>query len=154
VVVTKRPETVTVKLAATFCAGIEESLSFTMKVKVPSAVGVPEITPVEVLRERPGGSDPPATDQMYGVSPPVAIRVAEYPTPMEALGSEVVVIERGRGERLIEKPFEALSAGDEESVTVTVKLEVPSAVGVPEITPVEASRERPGGSDPLVTIQV
>jgi hypothetical protein len=65
----------------------------------------------------------------------------------------VVVIERARGETLIEKPFEALRAGDEESVTVTLKLVVPAVVGVPEITPPEL-RVSPAGSVPLLTYQV
>ena len=55
---------------------------------------------------------------------------------------------------MIERLFEALRAGDEESVTSTVKLEVPGADGVPEITPVEHARESPDGRDPLVTYQV
>jgi hypothetical protein len=41
-----------------------------------------------------------------------------------------------------------------ESVTVTVKLEVPVAVGVPVIAPLEALRLSPAGSEPLVSAQV
>lgn len=37
-----------------------------------------------------------------------------------------------------------------ESVTFAVKLEVPDAFGVPEMTPDEAFNERPDGSDPLL----
>jgi hypothetical protein len=61
--VIKRPETAIVKLAAVLCAGAEESLTFTVKLKLPAVVGVPEITPAE-LRERPGGRDPPATHHL------------------------------------------------------------------------------------------
>ena len=38
---------------------------------------------------------------------------------------------------------------DNASVTCTVKLNGPAAVGVPEITPVEESRIRPDGSVPV-----
>jgi hypothetical protein len=41
---------------------------------------------------------------------------------------------------------------DCESVTFTVKLEVPAAVGVPEITPVAELRVRPPGKLPDVTV--
>ena len=37
-------------------------------------------------------------------------------------------------------------------VTVAVKLNTPDAVGVPLTLPVEESKERPGGSAPLVTL--
>jgi hypothetical protein len=49
-------------------------------------------------------------------------------------------------EIVIERLAEALRAGDEESVTVTLKLVVPAVVGVPEITPPEL-RVSPAGSD-------
>ena len=47
-----------------------------------------------------------------------------------------------------------LMAGFSASVTVTVKLLVPSTAGVPEMTPVEAFRDSPVGSDPPLTDQV
>lgn len=37
-----------------------------------------------------------------------------------------------------------------ESVTLTVKLVVPTAVGIPEITPVEGFRVRPAGRLPTI----
>jgi hypothetical protein len=45
-------------------------------------------------------------------------------------------------------------AGLLESVTVTVKLEVPELVGVPVIAPLEALRLNPAGREPLVSAQV
>lgn len=48
-----------------------------MKLKVPLAVGVPEIRPVLVERLRPAGRLPVLIDQAYGVVPPVASREAE-----------------------------------------------------------------------------
>jgi uncharacterized protein YqfA (UPF0365 family) len=46
-----------------------------------------------------------------------------------------------------------VSTGLELSVTCTVRLLVPASVGVPLITPVEASRLRPVGRLPSVTDQ-
>ena len=48
------------------------------------------------------------------------------------------------------------AVGVSESVTVTVKLSVPTnvPVGVPEITPVEAFNVNPEGRLPVVTAQV
>ncbi len=47
-----------------------------------------------------------------------------------------------------------LTAGDEaESVTVRAKLDVPGAVGVPEMSPVDGASVSPAGSEPLATCQ-
>ena len=46
-------------------------VTWTVKLKVPAAVGVPLRTPAED-RFRPAGSVPADTDQLYGVVPPVA----------------------------------------------------------------------------------
>ena len=51
------------------------SVTRTVKFDVPYAVGVPEIVPDELPRERPAGSEPEITDQLYGVTPPVATTV-------------------------------------------------------------------------------
>jgi hypothetical protein len=69
-------------------------------------------------------------------------------------GREVVVTESGAEETVIDKLAEAVLAGLLESVTVTVKLEVPEAVGVPVIAPLEALRLSPAGSEPDVSDQV
>jgi hypothetical protein len=50
--------------------------------------------------------------------------------------------------------FVAVTAGFTESVTWTVKLEVPPTVGVPEMTPEALLRERPFGRRPLAIDQV
>ena len=51
--------------------GVLESVAFTLKPKVPGAVGVPLISPDE-LSFSPDGREPKATDQVYGPMPPVA----------------------------------------------------------------------------------
>jgi hypothetical protein len=55
---------------------------------------------------------------------------------------------------VIDRLAEAVLAGLFESVTVTVKLELPAAVGVPVIAPDEAFRLSPAGSAPEVSDQV
>ena len=53
------------------CAGLPPSLTVTVKLPVPVAVGVPEIKPVAEARLSPAGR-PPLTDHVYGVVPPLA----------------------------------------------------------------------------------
>ena len=48
----------------------------------------------------------------------------------------------------------AVAGGDSESLTCIVKLNVPGAVGVREITPLLASRVKPAGKLPWMTLQV
>ena len=45
-----------------------ESTTFIVKLKVPAAVGVPVIAPVEGASVRPGGRVPAETDQVNGVA--------------------------------------------------------------------------------------
>ena len=41
-----------------------------------------------------------------------------------------------------------------ESLAVTPKEKLPLVVSLPEMTPVEAARVRPAGSDPVVTVHL
>ncbi len=59
------------------CAGLPLSLTVTVKVNVPLAVGVPEITPLPAARLTPVGRVPFVTDQVYAGVPPVAWSVCE-----------------------------------------------------------------------------
>jgi hypothetical protein len=65
-------------LIATEKSFVDEALlapaTRTVKLEVPSAVGIPSRTPV-ADRLRPAGSVPEDTDQLYGVVPPVAASV-------------------------------------------------------------------------------
>lgn len=124
------------------------SVTLTVKLDDPAAVGVPAIVPPERLS--PAGSDPVATDQVYGGDPPVALSACEYPTPTMPTGNEDVVIVNA-GE-LITNDNGAVADTDALSVTLTVKLDDPAAVGVPDIVPAE--RFNPAGSDPLATVHV
>lgn len=59
--------------AETFFVGLLESVTETVTLAVPGAVGVPLTTqPVSV---RPAGNVPEEMEQLYGVVPPVAVMV-------------------------------------------------------------------------------
>ena len=58
------------------CTGLEESVTVAVTFTVAAAVGVPEMMPVLVARVRPDGRLPEVMDQLYGVAPPVAVKVA------------------------------------------------------------------------------
>ncbi len=128
------------------------SVKVTLKLGVPEAVGVPLMTPVDEARVRPAGSVPLLTAQVYGDVPPLATRVWEYATPTSPPGREVVVMV-GPAMTLMDNALagEVLPAL---SWTVTLKEKEPTAVGVPLIMPLDDPRFRPGGSDPLLTVQL
>ena len=75
----------------------------------------------------------------------VSTRSPEPATTLE--GDRVVMFAPGAGLITIEKGRVAASAGVEESVTLTVKFEVPAPVGVPLTTP-DVLRLSPAGSAP------
>src|SRR5215831_16966193 len=49
--------------------------SFNWMLNVPAAVGVPVIAPVEEFKVRPAGSDPLATENVNGATPPLTLIV-------------------------------------------------------------------------------
>ena len=55
---------------------------------------------------------------------------------------------------MIDRVAVAVSAGLLESVTSTARPEMPEALGVPVIAPLEALRLSPAGSEPLITAHV
>lgn len=138
------------------CAGELESFTCTVTGNIPSAVGVPLIWPLEAFNESPDGKEPDVIDQVYGVVPPEAVRLVEYTAPCCASGNEVVVTCTGVTDALeivIEKLFVDVCAGEDESVTLTVKDDVPAAVGVPLICPA-LLKESPAGSEPELIDQL
>jgi hypothetical protein len=54
---------------------VEESVTCTVKVKFPEAVGSPVMAP-ELASDKPVGNAPLATNQVSGATPPAACRVA------------------------------------------------------------------------------
>jgi hypothetical protein len=125
-------------------AGVWESVTRTVKFDVPYAVGVPLITPPE-LKESPAGNEPALSDHEYGVTPPEAASVWEYATPTVPPGRLEVVTLRSGG-ITIESAWSSVALTL--SVTRAVKFEVPAAVGVPEIVPVELPSDNPAGRLP------
>ena len=111
-----------------------------------TAVGVPLISPVEVEKTRPAGSDG-ETDQET-TEPPleagVVAVIAESLVSVNELG--LYVIEEG----MTSLTTTVIVAVALPPLLVAVTVYVPDeviAVGVPEITPVEVLRESPAGSD-------
>ena len=56
--------------------GLSESVTCAVKLEVPVAVGMPEMTPVPTPRPSPVGREPAVINQEYGATPPAAERVA------------------------------------------------------------------------------
>ena len=130
------------------------SFTCTVNDTVPAVVGVPEITPVDATRLNPAGSVPALTLQVYGVVPPLACSVVEYAVPAVPPGNDVVVTVGGcaAAATAILNAFVPLLFAA--SVTCIVNDTVPAVVGVPEITPVDATRLNPAGNVPALTLQV
>ena len=130
------------------------SVTCTVNDMVPAVVGVPEITPVAATRLNPAGSVPALTLQLYGVVPPLACSVAEYAVPAVPPGKDVVVTVGGCGAAATAMLSALVPVLFAASVTCTVNDVVPAVVGVPEITPVAATRLNPAGSVPALTLQL
>jgi hypothetical protein len=62
---------------ALFAAAVALSFTWTVKLEVAAAVGVPVTVPVEEFRDKPAGSEPPLTDQVNGGVPPEAFNICE-----------------------------------------------------------------------------
>jgi hypothetical protein len=99
---------------------------------VPAAVGVPEITPA-VLMANPVGR-PVAVKVIGAVPVAVTVKLYAVPTVPVAVGGALVIVgATGAGLITMLKPWVAL--GKVPFAAVIVPLNVPTAVGVPEITP-------------------
>jgi hypothetical protein len=88
------------------------------------------------------------------VVPPVALREVLNDTFAVPPDKLVVVIASAAGATTIERLADFVCAGFPASVTVAEKLNVPVAVGVPEIRPVLEARLSPAGRLPDVMDQV
>ena len=114
-------------------AGVAESVTFTVKLVLPETVGVPEIIPVDPARVSPAGRDPVEIDQLYGVVPPVAARVAEYATPTDPFGRVVVVIVTAVGVT----EFDALEGGPVPAMLIAATVKVYAVAVVSPVMVVE-----------------
>ncbi|CAB4734619.1 unannotated protein [freshwater metagenome] len=125
------------------------SAARTVMFAVVAEAAVPLITPVAGLSVKPDGRVPLVIDQVNPPRPLAATSAVLYATPETALGSVDVVT--------LTAPLMTIVRDCRTnwlplSVTRTVKLELPVAVGVPEITPA-ALRFRPAGRVPLCRLQ-
>jgi hypothetical protein len=107
-----------------------------VKVKVPAAMGMPEMAPLVPLSPRPPGKAPAVTDHTYGGTPPVPASVWLYATPMVPLfNGEFVVITSGAAfTGSVKGPVAVVPLL---SLTVTLKFTGPGPGGVPIKAPAE-----------------
>jgi hypothetical protein len=135
--------------------GLLESLTLKVSgVALTAAVGVPLMAPVEVFSDSPAGNVPLVSDQLYGVAPPVAFRLALYAVPTWPFGNDVVVMASGAA-IVSESDTDLLWTGLLESLTLKVsEVALTAAVGVPLMAPVAAFRDSPVGNVPLVSDQL
>ena len=82
--------------------------------------------------------------------PPVAVMALEYAVPAVPAGRAALIVRVGAAAAAMisDSATDLVCAGLAASVTVAVILLVPLAVGVPEITPVDAASVRPAGRLP------
>jgi hypothetical protein len=124
-------------------------------VLVAAPVGVPEIAPVALFNCSPPGSAPLFTAYVKPPAPPVAETLPLYAVPTVPLGNSDApkTIAAGLAMPIVYATL-LVSAGEPESVSFTVKLELAAAVGVPEMIPVPVPRDNPAGSDPVANDHV
>src|ERR1700728_3862955 len=105
-----------------------------VKVKVPAAVGVLEMTPLVPPSTRPLGKAPAVTDNTYGGTPPVPASVWLYATPMVPLfnGEFVVMTSGDTFTGSVKGPVAVVPLL---SLTVTLKFTGPGPGGFPVNAP-------------------
>jgi len=144
-----------VRLNALDALFLAVSVTCTVKLNEPAAVGVPERAPLAASSEMPAGRAPAMTAQVYGAVPPVAASACEYELPAAPPGSVVpVVMLKGWALGAIMIANCVLAVAWLESATCTVKVNVPAAERLPDRTPVDAFSESPDGSVPEETDHV
>ena len=136
-----------ITIVRTFVVVPATFVAITENPNVASIVGVPEITPVVEFKFKPSGSLPLPIDQVIGVVP-LALRVWLYDVPIIPPGKLGVVI-IGTPDALLITMLKSFASFPALFVALTLKLYVPVIVGVPEISPEEAFKSKPGGRLPL-----
>jgi hypothetical protein len=127
-----------------------ELAALTVKVDVPFTIGVPEITPVVGARLNPTGNAPLSRLHVMGVVP-VAVSVCLYVLSSSPPGNVAMVIVGATGGAIVMENCFVLYPPV--FVALTVNVDVPSAVGLPEIAPLPA-RLKPSGNAPLSRLHV
>ena len=127
------------------------SVTLTVKVEDPTVVGDPAMRPLGRM-VRPGGRSPMSSSQVLSPVPPLACRACEYrvPTVPDSSG-DVLVIASVAAPTDNENTLVAVAPVL--SVTLTVKVSDPVALGVPVSTPA-VDNVSPAGGEPKLTVQV
>ena len=86
--------------------------------------------------------------------PPDAASVLLYAAPCIPFAKELVVMFTTDSIVKLSVCVAVCAVGVVESVTCIVKFDVPVALGVPEMTPVEAAKLKPAGRDPELMLQL
>jgi hypothetical protein len=140
--------------AEVFAPGVSESVTVTTTLKVPAAVGVPEINPLLLLGFveifKPGGNEELAAAQLQlkGVIPPVAVSVKVPGVPTVKVVLFALVIARP-GLTVNVKFWIASAPAPLWAVKVMGYVPPLPAAGVPLSVPVEAVNVSPLGSVPV-----
>ena len=118
-------------------AGVAESLMPIRIAKSPATVGVPEMIPPASVR--PAGRFPWLMANVYGGVPPLAERACEgYSLPTTPEGSGDLVVNCRAAGRTFKVAW-AETVAPTLSLTWTVKVDEPTAVGIPLMIPVAVS---------------
>lgn len=115
-----------------------------------TAVGIPVMAPGDGFKDNPAGSVPLLSNHEYGAVPPLAAMVELYAVPTWPLGRDVVRISSGIGTMVRTSVIIFADGGFSESLTLKVNWEEFAAVGIPATVPVDAFKDNPDGSVPLV----
>ena len=125
-----------------------ESVAKTVNVRVCAVVGIPDITPEELIVKLVG-NEPLLKLHVYGDVPPVADNVTGvYDVPIIPFDKVLDDITSVAGFMVIENI--SVSVAKIESVAKTVNVFIPADVGVPLIIPVDGVRLNPTGKMPVI----
>jgi hypothetical protein len=120
----------------------------TVKLYVPTVVGVPLRTPVPDPIAIPGGSPPAERKNVYDGTPPEAVNGADVTGTLTGEGGRTGAVIVSPGGVIFQVEGVAGATVPAVSRTEIVKLYVPTTVGVPLRTPVPDPIAIPGGSPP------
>jgi len=104
-------------------AGVPESVTLTVNVEVPVAVGVPLIAPVLPFNESPAGRFPALVLHVRAPAPPVEVSVTEYATPTVAAANGEVDVIDGDGVTITFADTDLVGSLTDVAVIATVRLE-------------------------------
>ena len=131
-----------------FVAVWPPSVTLTVNVNAPGAVGVPPSEPADAFSVIPPGSVPVEIDQVNVPFPPAATSGWLYAVPTVPLSSVAVVMVNAAVTVMVN---DAVVVRPAASAAWSVKLNVPAAVGVPVRLPAAELSVSPVGNEPVET---